>query len=136
MRYAVGLVRRQLNSQCLIGVEIVTRRIGETGFVSRVLSWDDIKLTRLIWNFGFVLPSSPFFFFPFSFCLNRLSTERCRRCPDAGVGWGFRWGIFGLGFPRPCGGRVSLRSYMEPRNNPWEVHPNWEQSVTPICCTR
>ena len=33
------------------------------------------------------------------------------------------------------GGRVLLRSYMEPWNNPFEVHANWEQIVTPVCCT-
>ena len=127
-----------------------TREYRGKGFLyPLVLSWEDIKLTQLmgtiVFSFSLVLfsllpsfcstlfPLLPFCFYLY---LNRLRTERCRRCPDAGVGWGFRWGIFGLGFPRPCGGRVSLRSYMEPRNNPWEVHPNWEQSVTPICCTR
>ena len=56
--------------------------------------------------------------FRFFFYLNRLSTERkswfSRRCPDAGVGLGFGVGVFGLS----GGGRVLLRSYMEPTINP------------------
>ena len=53
-RYVVGLVRRLLNRLCLIGAEIAPRSIGERGLVSLVLSWDDIKLTRLVWT-GIVL---------------------------------------------------------------------------------